>query len=388
MSQSGKIRMVANKTQLLREFRQLAGLMADYEKLLKDLPEKPNGNGNLHDRLRLHQSMHYQARFSLGTIDLAFALLGDVLGRLKTSSLSFHGLDLTAEDGTTNPLNPSAQNPAQLIAWLSASLEGAPVGLQNPLRGVFRHVLDFFTKLQEDNVEALEGTISRLNVVTSSRQSQNMLREIILITRDIYRSLNHVSDGLPIEDLTETSGGIQEQVRRLRNVITRLDEAAQENLSVLEALMTQSNELKSDLEGALQNIRDSQITLSELKDNHPELVERLDHILEGLGNDVGAPVMGLVQFSDTTANAYMELMSNHTFQELTGKTLSRIIDFVERLEQQLFEILRQYKPDLEPGPPPPDADATVLATDEEKSEPLGGGQSQADVDRLLDDLNF
>ena len=74
---------------------------------------------------------------------------------------------------------------------------------------------------------------------------------------------------------------------------------------------------------------------------------------------------------------------NQGFQDLTGQTLSKVIDFIEALQFQLVELLKRHMdgktPDKEAA-----SDEPPQAAPAEKPRPA----SQDEVDQLLTDLGF
>jgi len=384
MNNIAKTRMVVDKARLVREFQLLGKLMTDYRRVLGMLDDSGEWSEEVRSRLHAHQALHYQARFSVGTVNLVIALLKDVVGRLGGDIFTIPASALEHWESGTQPSEDEgpAIPPDQLIAWVGKVLEGAPLDMQDILRRVLVQVLDFIKRLEEQNETALEAAMARVNLATSSPQSQRMLRDIILITRDIFQTLDQVSSELPMDAITETTGSISEQIRRLKNVISRLDESSTENLNLLESLINEGNHTREVFQNVLQGVRDAEYGLSAIKDAHPELSEKLDPLLDQLGDHVGAPAMSMIEFADHSAQAYLDLMSNLTFQEMTGKTLTRIIDFIENLERQLLEILDQYQPGITHSPAREEQEFV-----QETAVPEGT-QSQADVDRLLEELNF
>ena len=59
-------------------------------------------------------------------------------------------------------------------------------------------------------------TLAHINLATSSRERQELVRQIAKIAREIYNSLNEFSDEISIEGLSSTTEEIPDAVGKLR----------------------------------------------------------------------------------------------------------------------------------------------------------------------------
>jgi len=218
-------------------------------------------------------------------------------------------------------------------------------------------------------------------VATSNAQSRNLLRELATITRDVYNALNSVSAELPLDRLTESSGGITEAVQRLNSVVSRLDDAATQNLDHLERVNLIAMTEEGKLDGVVESLRSAQKRLTQIKEEHPDLEGALTALQDRLSDEVGAPAMTLRHHMSRAGEQHLELISNQSFQELTGRTLKKIIEFVQTIEADLYDILRQFRPGSVP-------ERTRPVSEAGPNEGGGSTQSQEDVDKLLEDLGF
>jgi chemotaxis protein CheZ len=392
MSDEARQRLIVERERLRGDFRRLRHSLTDYRAFLADAPETAGGDGWLAgatDLLRAQRLELLRTRVSLGVGELATALLREVLRRLSIDELRFRSRAPRAGDnghGGAAPAEPPgpggpAQEPelAGLLASLRVAAQTAPLELQEPLQRVLAEVGEFFAALAQGQAERLEAAVTRINLATSNPQSRSLLREIAIVTRDVYNTLKSVSAELPLDGLSESSSGISEAVQRLNTVMRRLDEAASQNLDHLERVNRIASEEAQALGGVVRTLRTAQKRLMLLKQAHPELDGALTEIQARLSDEVGAPAMTLRHQLGRAGDHHMELISNQSFQELTGRTLKKIIDFVQSLEADLVALLGQYRP----------RGATVPAPGEAAPATAGGRQqTQSDVDQLLGELGF
>lgn len=383
MAKQSKIHMVMNKDRLLAEFRQLTDVLDDYGNFLKELELDGAWEEKAIQKMQAHHTFLLRTGASLRTIDLVSALVRQVVLRLNTEQFSFSG---AATSQRSRPLNDAsetamadAEEIKQILSRLNAATRAAPLELQEKLRILLTGMHQYFIGLLDEDTQGVEDAMTRINLLTSNRITKNLLREIAAITRDIYRSLNQMSSELPMDSLTESSGGLTDAVLKLKSVIDRLEDYAEQNLDYLEQLNEKADSDQVVLEGVIESLQHSQESLMELKNSQPALADSLGRIQEKLSDAVGAEIMTLRFQMETYKTNYVELMANQSFHDLTGQTLRKIIVFIESLEGQLAELLSKYKPvmDMDVSPAKPEMDSAV---DKE--------QSQTDVDKLFTDLGF
>jgi chemotaxis protein CheZ len=388
MSQDVRHRLVVDKAQLRSQFHRLQRALEDYRALLvasDDGAQDPAWTLQARSLLRRQRLELLRARVSVGTGELALALLRHVLTRLHVTELRFRP---RAGDGNGHPTETAPPAPAdepplaELVASLQVVTESAPLELQERLQRVLAGCRDFCTALAQQNAELLEAAVARVNLATANAQSRSLLREIAIVTRDVYRTLQSVSEELPLDALSGSSGGIGEAVDRLNSVVTRLEDAATQNLDQLERVNRIAVEEGARLGAVIPELVASQKRLMRLKAQHPELDAALSGIQERLSDNAGAPVMTLLHELAANSAHHMDLISNQSFQELTSRTLKKVIDFVESLEGELLDLLRRF------GPVGGGAAAAAPGTAPSTPAPTGASQTQSDVDKLLGELGF
>lgn len=378
MAAENEMRVELEKGRLLDDFRRLTQVLEEYHAFVAELNPESEWREEAARLLRTHHAYLARTRTSLRTVELVGALMRRMLGRLHTEAFRFSGQPVPLRT-PGDPAAPRGEDLEQLLVILNTALREAPLELQEQLRFVLASSGQLFRALLEQHLESAEEAIMRLNLLTANRQSQHLLHEIAVITRDIYNTLHALSDGLPIDSLTESTGGLGEAVQKLNSVIRRLEESATLSMDNLDALNDSNNQEREALATAGDALRRAQKRLMELKAEHPALEGPLTEVQNQLSDEVGGRVMGLAYQAEQNTDAYIELMSNQGYNELAGQTLKRIIAFMEQLELQLFDLLKTYKPVLELEQP-------LRATAERRESTEESTQS--DVDRLLDELGF
>lgn len=386
MTDEARQRLVIEKARLLSEFRRLRRALEAYGELLarSDGDQWPHEAVTL---LREQQLAMQEQGTSPGAGELTAALLQRVLRRVQVPEFRFEPRpEADAGAPAAIPGRAGAPPAGDLVASLQPATESAPLEMQETLHRVLSSIVALFAALGAGDAAGTDAAIARLNLGTANPQSRDLLREIAIVTRDIYNALQSVSEELPLDALSESSSGLTQAVQRLNSVIARLDEAATQNLDGLELVNRTVGEGEAELAGAIQALRDVQKRMMELKAEHPELEGPLTELQQRIADGVGGPAMTLAYHAGRNRMHHLELISNQSFQELTTRTLRKIIAFVESLELQLYELLRKYRPGGEEDRPA--APAAPEAASEAAVESPQAAHSQDDVDKLLGELGF
>ena len=378
MTEEANIRVVADKNDLIQDLRKLRGLSEEYEAFLK---LEAGGEGWKDDALAMIQGHHRtltESRLSLKTIDLVSAILRELLHRLKADQFS---LNVEAVTEPAHHADGDEEVVQRLMSQLNVLAQNVPLAMQEKIRFLLVGIRNLFQSLQLEDEDAIEGAVTQINILTSSRESQNLVREIALIARDIYNTLNTLSEDISIEVLSESTEGVSDAVMKLKTVVEKLEEAATTNLDQLELLNTKAREDEEICDRLLAGLRSSQQVLGELKQENPDQASELSEVQEMLGDTIGANVMELKARAMANTDTFLSLIANQGFQDLTGQTLKKTIHFIEGLEVQLVLVLQKYRPvfGLSGG---------QSTSDKETSGKIDKPQSQDEVDSLLADLGF
>ncbi len=382
-----------SKRQLLSDFRQIDQLMQDYRGYLATAEQGKDWEQDAVRILRHLQLQLYQANVSLSTFELVRALLKQILVSIPTEKFKFNivsgqdGDDPEPEVPGDAPLEQSkatnAPTPEQIISWIAGLVKTAPLDLQEKLRKLLAGIRELFDQMQVENAEGVDSAMTRIHQLTTNMQTRSLVREIALITREVFENLKIVSDEIPIDSLAETSGGISVAVKRLHQVVSRLDDSTIECIEILEKITETGNETKESMNSVIEILQDAQHRLMLIKMEHPELEGPLTALQNRICDEVGAQVMGLLEQTSMNQEIYIELISNQSFHELSARTLKKVIAFVETLEKQLLDMLVAFRPDV----------VNVSVDEQDSAAPIDvqeetETQTQADVDKLLAELGF
>jgi chemotaxis regulatin CheY-phosphate phosphatase CheZ len=381
------MRLLVDKRQLLADTVHLQGLLEEYCAFLPTIAPGTDWVTAAQQMLRRHGRYLDQARLSLQTLEIAAALIRHILS-LRPGE--YFAIPMSAPEravGARREGEPGqswigTEETRHVIARINGLAKHAPIAIQERLRFLLNGLLRFLEALPGQDPAALDGALSEINLLTSNREGRRLVREIARMAREVYESLGAMSDTLPLELLTESSQGISEAVRRVRSVIGRLEQAASENLDRLEAVVESQSAESQRLAVALQDARRLQRGLAEVKRRYPQHTTALDRILETLGNEVASTTMHLsVRYSQQDATL-LRLISNQSFQDLTGVTLQKIVAFIESLQMQLLSILERYQAVLSV------AESELAARPAPPAPSRSGESSQDEVDSLLAKFGF
>ena len=139
-------------------------------------------------------------------------------------------------------------------------------------------------------------------------------------------------------DVTEE---VPDTVEKLNSVIRRLEEATNDNLAFLEKAL---DDVASDL-SVIENLKTHNQSLLEklnaLETEHPETKPHCDSMRVVIEEQSGAELQELSEKLHEHENLFMTILTNQGFQDLTGQTLKKVIDFLEHLEFRLLELIQR-----------------------------------------------
>ena len=386
------MRLLVDKRQLLADTERLGGLLEEYCRFLATIGKDAEWAKRAQWLLRRHGQILDQAWLSLQTLDLAAALVRRVLVLRPGENLAVPTRDRQRSParGSESHAGPAGESARHLVAQINALSKRAPIAYQEQLRFLLGSLQRFLELPPAPDPRGTEELLSEINAITSNRASRRLVREVARLARDVYNSINAMSQDLPMDVLVESSQGASEAVRKLRGVIQRLEQTASQNLDQLERLDRVQAADAPELDALHGGARRIEKRLAELKLRHPAHAQALERVQERLGNEVAAAAMQLSHSHARQAEAMLQLVSNQSFQDLTGATLEKIIAFVESVQMQLIAVLERYRPVLEPGQPetvaaPPASVAPAVSKDSAVSK---DNATQDQVDELLSKFGF
>ena len=380
-----EMKVVVEKRRFLRDLDEVESVLGEYDGFLRTLPERPDWEGQALELAAGHLQRLNRAQVTLQTIELVAAILRHSLERLTADSLRFRmpadGGSPGAEPGEEADAAARTERLSLLVSELHGLVQQAPLAMQEKLRILLASFSNLFNGLIAGAAAPVEEATDQINLITSSRESQNLIREIAFITRRIYDSLDAFSADLPLQDLNESAEGMSEAVRKLNSVMGRLEQAANHNLDALEAHLGRVKRSRTAMAKLLEDLREGQRRLGRLKLAHPEVASRLTQLQDELGDGIGSRVMLLCNRAELNRDSLISMTANQSFQDLTGQTLKKIIAFIQNLEAQIVALLEKYRPVLGLTAPKRSGPKAAPAARIE-------GQNQDQVDALLADLGF
>ncbi|MDH4246890.1 MAG: protein phosphatase CheZ [Deltaproteobacteria bacterium] len=383
MNEHLKQEVVFEKTRLAAEFDQIIRLMQDYEVYLQNLNLDGDWRADTERLLQTQLDTLTRSRTSLHTFDLVHGLLKHVVQRLNTSTYRFSKAGVLSE-GSKELEAESGESWSGSFAQMSAELalltRNAPYAQQEKLRKFLEQVTTLVDQIRAGDQEHAQKTLGEINMLTCNTQTRELLTEVAIIARDVYKSLVDMSSNISLDSLADSPVGLTDAVEKLNSVIQRLEDAALENLDQIELLNSKSVERLKSLQDVVKALRYAQNQLMKLKAEHPELDPELERIQDRLSDEVGGRVMSLRHNLERASESYMELVASQGFHDLAGQTLRRTIKFIKHLEEQLLTLIHRYKPALEP--------AIAEAEEHRHDGDIQQKKSQVEVDDLLGQLGF
>lgn len=381
--------IVVSKSDLLDTLRDIRQMLEEYRILVERMNDSEDWIRDAVALVRHHHSLAKNGESPLAKMHLVAGLFQVMLKRVKQEEFNFlmptrlglmpqvENSELREYSNQLKLINDSTEN---LISDLVA-LANTPQVLSNEgLRGLLLSIGSLFKGLIRQDWEDVSLFLTHINLITTSRDSHQLVDQIAKIARSIYDSLNEFSEGFSIESLSQSTEEIPDAVVKLNSVITRLEEAANTNLDSLEELSGQLQETSQWLKDSHQIIAECEQDLDRMKSENPEWAGELDTIRDVLHGQIKGDLDALVVRAEEDNQTYLTMMANQSFQDLTGQTLKKVIKFVESLQFKLIELLPNYSNFKESQP-----DVTRESEEKEDSGPL---QSQEKVDQMLADLGF
>jgi chemotaxis regulatin CheY-phosphate phosphatase CheZ len=344
-----KMRLLVDKRQLLADSIKLMGLLDEYCRFLSTIGSDSEWTRRAQFLLRKHGQFLDQTRLSLQSLELAAALIRHILALRQGEFIAVPTTDAVRDRQAMHVSDANRDTWAnkdeigRTIARINALSTRAPLAIQQKLRLLLKGLLKYLELLPNPDSKERDQVLAEINLLTSNRESRHLVREVARLARDVYNSINVMSEGFPVEMLVESTQGVSEAVRKLRSVIQRLEQAATQNLDQIEQMRSVQAEDAKSVNAIEQGLKRALGSLSKIKARHPVEAATLNAVLDRLGNESAGPVMHLSLGFQKQGETMLQLVSSQSFQDLTGATLKRTITFIENLQLQLVELLERYR---------------------------------------------
>lgn len=396
---------VVTKDQLLRDYVKLREWLTEYWTFLEKLPlDVFVEQEHLVYYLREQRDKLEESRLKLKSLELIGAFLNFAIQRVKSESMVFR---LPREMPEPPPVEyqeistlsmQAKKTEAKLnhlvdqILYLASHL---PIDSEERMAPLLRTIGSLFKAIIRQDGEDMKIQINQINLLTSTKDSYLLVNEVGKITREIYNSLQELSHTLDTDDIRNAADEMPDAVEKLYSVIKRLEEAANDNLEFLETLLQQGEEnttLVLEMNTAIETLHNQMQQFADKNPDHKDVIDSLQTVLQ---QQLKTRTDKMIQKFQQNENLFLTIMTNQGFQDLTGQTLKKIIDFIERLEMRLVELIKQYSTNMEmPGQEIDTMTRIDHGVENEEIKLHGPDEmdtkksNQNDVDSLLAELGF
>ncbi|MFH2131708.1 MAG: protein phosphatase CheZ [bacterium] len=265
---------------------------------------------------------------------------------------------------------------------------------------LLKAISSFFKSIIRKDVTDMGSHINHIHHLTASKESYFVINDIGRMVREIHNSLREFSDHVPVEDLDASLvDDMPDAIDKLNLVIKRMEDSANSTLDVAEVLLDRNAKEKERVLKLTDFWAQTKSELSEIQKTYPDVDEKIAGIISNLDDQILEELESRAQELSEEETTYFDIISNQSFQDITGQTLKKIITFIEQLEFSLLNILQKY------GGKPVDAkekealaaisplvgikteDGLVLEGPQD-NQPKKETAKQADVDKMLAEFGF
>ncbi|MGK0288844.1 MAG: chemotaxis protein CheZ [bacterium] len=270
------------------------------------------------------------------------------------------------------------------------------------IRKLLRAISSFFKSIIRKDQLDIQSHMNHIHHLTASKDSHFLINDIGKITREIYNGLQDFTSELPIDGLGEIEADKDEMpdtIGKLNMVISRLEDSANATLDEVEELLDRNSAEQASTNKIQEKVLLIEQELARIQEENPEIKEKILPVLQDIKGDLHNHITERVDTLKTEESMYLKIMENQSFQDLSGQTLKKIIDFIERLEFNLLSLLNKYSGlgDMQQGNAKTKADKPVEEKEVDHHNPTMHGPqdyreasttTQNDVDELLSQFGF
>jgi chemotaxis protein CheZ len=265
---------------------------------------------------------------------------------------------------------------------------------------LLKAISSFFKAIIRKDTLDMEGHINHIHHLTASKESYFVINDIGRVVREIYNSLKDFSAHVPVEDLDPSLvDDMPDAIDKLNLVIRRMENSANATLDDSEALLEKNARKKEVNTALLEKSTQMKQQLETLKAGHPAAIPEIDGIIETLETSFVSQLKRHAEELQAEEAICFNIISNQSFQDLTGQTIKKIISFIEQLEFSLLSILQKYggKPAEMTKPAVVDKVSPLIGMATDDGLVLEGPQDnqhvrkeakQVDVDKMLAEFGF
>ncbi|MDH5751768.1 MAG: protein phosphatase CheZ [Deltaproteobacteria bacterium] len=390
MNASSGLREISRE-EILRALQEIGELLESYSVLMENLSETGDVDQGSENTLVKHKEKISGQENVLKDLELLEKFLAFILHRIKSHRLTFRlpykGKQVEIEENTelselSDHLSQFQPVLEKTVSEVLALTEGREAFQSPRIRMLLVSLASMYKAVIRQDWSDVELCLNHINMITTSKESKELVDHIGDIVRKIHDSFKELSMDYPIDDLTHTTDEIPDAVQNLYRVIRELEESANTNLDMLERL---NNQAEFDVGQAKEAIEVLSICSDELKTlmkANPDIAKELAEVRVSLAEGALVSLKDFQGVMEEFQGTYLSLLSNQSYQDLTGQTMKKVIAFMESLQYQLIQIIsKEAKPE-----------ASVEEKKRDTSGEFGPDAknrlSQGRVDDLLADLGF
>ena len=383
-------RIIISKEDFLQAMGTINSITREYGALLDEVSETDEWNKKAVGLIKSHHELVRNGESPLGKLDLVFGLFLYLAKRIHQDQFRFRmhsriGNIPEVEDENLKELSNHLKDLRfpidRIFSEIEVLTESGKVKSNEKIQSVLMAVLALFKAILRQDWKDVSLLVTHLNLVTTTQESHSIVRQVARIARNIYNSLNEFSQNFTLESISQSTVEIPDAVVKLRSVINKLEEAANTNLDSLEKLNAQARQDMEWLRETQECLVSCSGALEALKGENANLTVAIDAIQADLNGDINKDLDQLLIWEEEKVRTFINLISNQSFQDLTGQTLKKVITFVEALQFKLIELLP--KSDIDTREQEKEIDETDQAST--LKSPV---QNQDQVDKMLADLGF
>ncbi|MGK5092102.1 protein phosphatase CheZ [Deltaproteobacteria bacterium TL4] len=340
------------KDELWNDFIRFKLWLVEYWTFLNELPlDVFSDNTQIVEYLKHQHQKLTELNLKFQTMEMVGALVKISLKRIQTETLVFE-LPISAYpppefkeiadlSGQLKNVEYSLRSLVEQVHFLSSLL---PAETKDRIIPILDAIASLFKAIIRQDGDDIKFEVQQLNLLTSTRDAIYLIEEIGKMTREIYNSLQDLSADIDTAEFQQVTDEMPDAVQKLYSVIQRLEDATNDNLDFLEKLLQACEMNVKIVEGIIKGCEDVKEKMTALKKAHPELAAEIAPIQATLQLQIHVQTEALLAALHEDENSYITIMSNQGFQDLTGQTLKKIIDFMEKLELRLLELIQKYSP--------------------------------------------
>lgn len=270
------------------------------------------------------------------------------------------------------------------------------------IRLLLKAISSFFKSIVRKDIEDMDSHINHMHHLTASKESYFVINDIGRMVRDIYNSLQDFSSHVPVEELEPNIvDEMPDAIDKLNLVIKRMEDSANSTLDDVENLLEQHSTKVVVNSTLIEECHSMEKKLQAIKESHPDAGDAIDDVISDLKTNLLEQLSDRSQMMKEEETVYFDIISNQSFQDITGQTLKKIITFIEQLEFNLLQILQKYSGKIKAATQPASKntplsplvgvetnDGIVLHGPRDNQPTEAEVNKQEDVDKMLAEFGF